>query len=87
MTNPHKFVPVVDRSWCFIHNGWEPIYENNYRVCGECGHSYWTAQALILREYEERREAHFRWPEDFPMANKVDDSATILSCPICGHDW
>ena len=87
-SNPRKFIPVTDRTWCFIHQGWEPIYEDNFRVCFECGHSYWTPRSLVIKHNEMLEELWARWPEEgeLPPA-KVDDADTILSCPLCGHDW
>lgn len=88
LSNPRKYVPVVDRSWCFIHSAWEPIYEDNFRICAECGHSFWTPRALVLRHNEMIADFWFSFHEEGePRPAKVDDADTILSCPICGHDW
>jgi hypothetical protein len=80
--------PVVDRSWCFLHEHWEPVYENNYRVCFECGHSYFTPLAVVFAHNEMMLDLWERWSEEGELRpTKVDDAASILSCPLCSHDW
>lgn len=56
---------------CWFH-GEEPMPEDNYRTCGECGH-YWTEEALVAADAENRGER--------VAADRV------WSCPLCIHDF
>ena len=48
--------------------------EEYYCLCGECFHTYWTAEELVL--------ADARWHE-----GRLRDPADILVCPCCAHDF
>lgn len=56
---------------CYFH-GEEPMPEDNYRTCGECGH-YWTRDALVAADAEHR--------------GSREDPERIWSCPLCIHDF
>ncbi|WP_158881907.1 hypothetical protein [Amycolatopsis anabasis] len=62
---------------CFFH-GHEPLPENYYRVCGECGHVFATADELLRREREIANEVGFQ-PET--------DPDRVYVCPLCAHDF
>ena len=81
---------------CFFH-GHEPLELNDYRVCGECGHIYRTAQDLA--DAENAAIDRDRLYEDGIDAEAVvlygravvslngQGHLPILSCPLCTHDW
>jgi uncharacterized protein with PIN domain len=51
-----------------------------YLVCGECGHVYWTEEAL--------RNAFERiWMADEPFDQVAPPAVKIFSCPECSHDF
>lgn len=56
---------------CFFH-GYEPMPEDNFRTCGECGH-YWTRDGLIA--------------QDAKLSGERRDPERIFSCPLCVHDF
>lgn len=60
---------------CAIH-GYEPVPPNCFRICGECGHAYATAEDLL-------RINHELWGDQFD----VRAVESILDCPLCTHDW
>jgi hypothetical protein len=81
---------VLDRSYCWLHQHWEPVFENNYRVCMECGHSFATERQLVIAHNDMLIDLHQRstlFGFDVTEPKMVDDAANIYSCPICGHDW
>ena len=57
---------------CWFH-GEEPVPDDAYRVCGECGHA-WAREALIAADAEKFNGSP-RNPE------------TIYACPLCVHDF
>lgn len=59
---------------CYSCNEDEPITDNPFRVCGECGHVYQTGQELMTA-----------YGEIGPP--KVVDGYTIYFCPLCAHDF
>ncbi len=88
--NP-RWAPVVGRSWCFVHSCWESVFENNYRVCGECGHSFFTERALALAYNELLWDLYCRYKNDrdapMVMPEVVDEADKISSCPWCSEIW
>jgi hypothetical protein len=77
---------------CAIH-GYEPLPETYFRVCGECGHCFTTAEELIdadrkLRDEIAAFEAAHPWPgiEPTPMVYH-EDAEDITICPLCTHDF
>lgn len=61
----------------------ERVTSQTYRVCGECGHVYDTEEALIHEEDQWRQ----RWNAQGDRWPPVDDAESILSCPLCAHDF
>lgn len=78
---------------CWFH-GFEPIPPHCFRVCGECGHAYATAEDLLAVEHEAVARTNALWrvdeaPELPPFKpllphERVED---ITFCPMCTHDW
>lgn len=65
---------VMDECW---FHGTEPITERTYRVCGECFHAW---------ERDELLKAHNVQGMAFDTPTTTDPE-TILSCPLCVHDF
>lgn len=79
---------------CYIH-GEEPIPENCYLVCGECGHAYPTAEDLMAADRAEVERINAAllgcqaaldivpWEPLVPHEHAED----ITYCPLCSHDF
>jgi hypothetical protein len=74
---------------CFWH-GVEPIPEDAFRVCVECGHAYPTADDLdrVIRRTHHEAVAGATRPEYRPgPLPEVLDLDGWPFCPYCAHDW
>lgn len=80
LVNPHEPGPECGDTHCYWHNVDEPA-EGAYRVCGECGHVYRTAEALRAAFMDELAPDLGDLPGMPPLADE------ILGCPMCLHDW
>lgn len=67
-------------SSCAICNKIEPVTDETYEVCFECGHVYETEQDLIDTEYETAQSYE---DQAIPKQKGID----ILYCPLCLHDF
>lgn len=79
------------------HHGYEPLTEETYRVCLECGHAF-EAQELLdahnaivaelrtANEYSPGPAPGFDDParDDAPVET---DPAAVRVCPLCTHDF
>lgn len=78
-------------SQCFIHHAAEPVDEA-FHICGECGHVYPSAEALVTAWNDFVDELNERFDDD-GMGGRparrvaLDDAATLDSCPLCHHDF
>lgn len=68
MSDPRGIGPP---DYCWFH-GEEPMPDDCYVTCGECGH-YWTAEAL-----EDRFEE---------MLGFQEPASRVYACPLCAHDF
>lgn len=78
LTAQHEPGPMCGDMHCHIHHV-DEIAGGAYRVCGECGHVYRTAEDL-QREWAENA------PPDLPDRT-VPPVEQIHFCPLCAHDW
>lgn len=62
---------------CFWH-GFEPVPDNAYLVCGECGHCWVTADDLM----EAVRLICAAIGATVPSG-----PALVYHCPLCAHDF
>jgi hypothetical protein len=69
-------------SQCFVHHTPEPIDDDTYRVCGECGHVY-TAEQLAAA-HNDIIEEHGLAPDHRVTLRNVD---AITTCPHCAHGF
>jgi hypothetical protein len=78
---------------CWFH-GFEPLPPHCFRVCGECGHAYATAEDLLAVEHAEVARINASasgnaalglepWEPLLPHKRAED----IPFCPLCTHDW
>jgi hypothetical protein len=73
---------------CFWH-GVEPIPEDVFIVCGECGHAYPTADDLdrVIRQTHHEATVGAARPEYRPgPLPEVLDLEAWPFCPLCCHD-
>jgi hypothetical protein len=71
---------------CYFH-GEEPIPHDVYRLCGECGHAYTTANDLLdAYNFETDVINGAMSMFDSPIPHETD-VGRIYSCPLCTHDW
>lgn len=70
---------------CFFH-GVEPVPNDCYRVCGECGHAFVTAEALLQAEHDVVEEINRASLTDW-RAVPSENADDIHFCPLCTHDW
>lgn len=75
--SPHEPSPECGDDHCYSHNIDEPFGPNSYRVCGECGHVFDTAEDLI-------EDFNSEMPEGLPPEVDVQK---INFCPWCTHDF
>ena len=80
---PHEPSAACVGTHCYWHNLDEPG-DGAYRVCGECGHVYRTAEDL--------REAWADATVDagvtrLALAVTAPPVEQIYACPLCAHDW
>jgi hypothetical protein len=85
-------VSVSDPDWCEWHHRIEVESPDTFRVCGECGHVWNTAEELLdefNREGErvERQLAEMLDGGRFTGDLGATDVADVLFCPLCLHDW
>lgn len=70
-------------SFCHCHHRYEPVPEDVYRVCFECGHVYGTAADLV--------DAYNAAVGTTPPVGRVqmdeDDADKIFFCQHCVHDF
>lgn len=93
-----RFARTCD-SWCYIHNQCEPLRPTDYKVCGECFHTFRTEGELIRSHllvlqamgmdwpYEGEMDDRGKYPKILtlqPGALRGDD---IHCCPHCVHDF
>jgi len=62
---------------CFSHPDEAPPAPGDYRVCGECGHTFRTEAELIAEHKTYFTEAE--WP--------AQEGREIYACPVCTHDF
>lgn len=67
--------------WCHSCLKLEPLPDEYYSVCGECGHVYVTAEELLEAENRLLFEMQVTKP---PV---VTDPEHVYTCPLCGHDF
>lgn len=82
---------------CTIHDTLEPATLDTYRVCGECGHAYATAQDLLdaeramlteMRQHADHRALGYPTRDAMLAAMQpVVDPEKIYACPHCTHDF
>lgn len=61
---------------CFFH-GVEPLPEEYYQLCGECGHVWETRDDLLRDDLDLRTQ----------IGLQQDPEAPIRICPLCTHDF
>jgi len=71
--------PEASPDWCHSCLKLEPLPDDYYIVCGECGHVYVTTEELVkaFRDYYEPRVGQM-----LPASPEE-----IYACPLCGHDF
>lgn len=78
---------MVEMSHCYCHDVDEPVGEDCYRVCFECGH-VWTAAVLIAAYNAILDECNV--DEDMFASEPVPhitDAEQCFACPECVHDF
>lgn len=71
---------------CYFH-GEEPIPEQYYIICLECGHCYVTADELLTTFNDIMYEGWFNWEQGerpWVPETSVDN---IHFCALCAHDF
>lgn len=76
--------------FCAIH-GYEPLPPQYFRICGECGHAYGSADELLAADLavvtalaESTAAAGDTIPVQVHAARTVEQ---VHCCPLCTHDW
>jgi hypothetical protein len=76
--------------WCSVH-GYEPVPEKYFRICGECGHVYLSAEELLAADAavvaaiaQSAGAAGDTIPAELHAAQTVSQ---VHCCPLCTHDW
>lgn len=71
--------PLAFADECAIH-GHEPIPKDYYRVCGECGHVFVTADELVSKDLAMHHAVGL-------LDAQPRDPERIEVCPECTHDF
>jgi hypothetical protein len=81
----HKPSDTCYAMHCTFHDVDEPITEDTYRVCGECGHAFETDVRLIVETNKTNAAMEKAVPgAELPRHVTADD---INHCPFCYHDF
>lgn len=75
-------VLVQQTSYCYIEDRNEPVTENTYRVCLECGHVYEHTFDL----YNAAKELADQMEIILPPEPEYDYEK-VAYCPLCLHDF
>jgi hypothetical protein len=67
---------------CFWH-GYEPMRDGDYHLCGECWH-VWRTQADFAADVRKLGD-DLVW--SYRPDSELTPDSTVLSCPLCAHDW
>lgn len=74
-------------SYCYTHHQEEDVFENPYRICGECFHVYNTPESLIIAYNEDITEEMIDACGNTPPIKTLEEVETIFFCPVCIHDF
>lgn len=74
-----------DTAWCHIHHRIEDIEKGDYRICGECGHIFRTADELVAEDLRVR--LMLKAYDSEGTEYKPVEPALIFTCPLCAHDF
>ena len=83
LTNPHEPSKACGDTHCYMHNLDEPS-TGAFRVCGECGHVYRTAEDLRMAWTDTAADG---WAPEVPTSAGAPPAEQIYACPLCCHDW
>jgi hypothetical protein len=82
LTSPHEPSEACGDMHCYMHHVDEPS-TGAFRVCGECGHVYRTAEDLRMAWADAQDAPGFGLSPDAA----APPAEQIYACPLCAHDW
>lgn len=71
---------------CYFH-GEEPIPEQYYRICFECGHCYVTGQELLDMMNDFLYQGWFKYEQGLTPWIPYTNADDIYHCAYCAHDF
>lgn len=79
-------MPEQEDPGCYFH-GEEPIPDEYYIICLECGHCYVTANELLITFNNENYKLWFQFQQGLNPWIPETDVDNIHFCAYCTHDF